>query len=512
MHVTTRRLAAGTGIAALAGALLTHCGSSSSLTGSADGSVAVDATGIVPDGSASIDASASSGKPNVIFVLTDDLSWNLVKFMPHVRELQQKGMTFSHYYVTDSLCCPSRSSIFTGKLPHDTQVFTNGGTDGGYAQFERVADNATQTFATTLHDAGYRAGMMGKYLNGYEPALNQADPGWTEWDVAGNGYPEFDYTLNQNGTLKSYGGAPNDYLVDVQSGLAQAFVAGGAPFVLEVATFAPHAPYTPAPRNVGQFTEKVPRTPAFNTPNVNPPQWLEEHGQLSRAQVQAMDTGFNLRVEAVQSVDDMIGALWAELVQLGLDESTYIVFSSDNGYHMGDHELLAGKQTAFDTDINVPLIVVGPGVPAGVTVDQIAENIDLCPTFAEIAGTPPPAKADGHSLLALWHGGTVSHWREAALIEHHGPDLAPMDPDDPDNEPAGKGPMPDSYEAIRMQDSVYVEYQNGDTEYYDLTTDPYEMTNTVQSLPAAMVQHFHAVLSAMQTCHGADDCWAASKL
>jgi N-acetylglucosamine-6-sulfatase len=159
--------------------------------------------------------------------------------------------------------------------------------------------------------------------------------------------------------------------------------------VLEVATFAPHAPYTPAPRYVGKFNVTLPRVPSFNTANTNPPEWLATHTTLSPAAVAKLDSDFNLRVEAVQAVDDMIDALTKQLAATGLDKNTYVVFSSDNGYHMGEHQLLAGKQTAFDTDINVPLVVVGPGVPSGVIDDRIVENIDLCPTFAELAGTSP---------------------------------------------------------------------------------------------------------------------------
>ncbi|HEX4457152.1 MAG TPA: sulfatase-like hydrolase/transferase, partial [Polyangia bacterium] len=133
-----------------------------------------------------------SQKKNIIFILTDDLAWNLVKYMPHVLQMQQQGMTFSQYFVTDSLCCPSRSSIFTGKFPHDTTVFTNTAPNGGYAQFEN-AGNAPQTFSVALQTAGYKTAMMGKYLNGYDPTKNQADPGWGDWDVAGDGYPEFNY-------------------------------------------------------------------------------------------------------------------------------------------------------------------------------------------------------------------------------------------------------------------------------------------------------------------------------
>src|SRR5580693_7199332 len=104
--------------------------------------------------------------------------------MPHVLEMQKNGVTFSNFFVTDSLCCPSRSSIFTGKYPHDTRVLANVAPFGGYWKFE-LEGNAEQTFATAIHAAGYRTAMMGKYLNGYEPLRDPADPGWDAWHVAG---------------------------------------------------------------------------------------------------------------------------------------------------------------------------------------------------------------------------------------------------------------------------------------------------------------------------------------
>jgi arylsulfatase A-like enzyme len=457
-------------------------------------------------------------KANIVFVLTDDLSWNLVQYMPHVLQMKQQGTTFSRYFVTDSLCCPSRSSIFTGKYPHNTTVFSNGGDGGGYPQFER-AGNSTQTFASVLEPAGYQTRMMGKYLNGYVPKQDQKDPGWTGWNVAGEGgYNEYAYELNNDGVVKFYGSADastDTYLTDVLSAIGTSFIqtAASGPFMLEAATFAPHAPYTPAPRHDGLFNVTLPRppaNPAFATANTNPPNWLAEHPALTNAKIATLDKDFNLRVEAVQAVDDMIAAFMGELASSHVDQRTYLFFSSDNGYHMGDHNLAAGKQTAFDHDINVPLIVMGPGVPQGVTVDKIVENIDLCPTFADIAGTPPPATADGHSLLPLILGQDVADWRNVALVEHHGPDLEAMDPNDPDNEDASVAP--NSYEAIRMTSSVYVEYQDGEKEYYDLTTDPFEMTNTAASLTAAQIQLFHNTITAIQTCEGAASCWSAQKM
>ena len=172
---------------------------------------------------------ASGARPNIVFVLTDDLATNLVQYMPHVLSLEHDGTTFTNYTVTDSLCCPSRSSIFSGKFPHDTGVFTNSGTDGGFHVFHARGEESS-TFATALQGVGYHTAMMGKYLNGYVPAQKlggsqpYVPPGWNEWDVAGNGYPEFNYSLNVNHSVQHYGNTPTDYLTDVLSGKADSFI------------------------------------------------------------------------------------------------------------------------------------------------------------------------------------------------------------------------------------------------------------------------------------------------
>ena len=249
--------------------------------------------------SANAPASAQrvSDHPNIVFVLTDDLSWNLLKYMPHVQAMQNQGETFSRYFVTDSLCCPSRSSIFTGRVPHNTGVITNTPPNGGFQVFhDRGEEN--DTFATAISsipDANYQTAMMGKYLNGYEPSSLYVPPGWSEWDVAGNGYKEFNYQLNENGQLVSYGSQPSDYLTDVMAGKGADFITSAAqagnPFMLEIATFAPHAPSTPAPRDATDFPGlKVPRTPAFNAQNTNPPAWLAGRPPLSQDRDPATST------------------------------------------------------------------------------------------------------------------------------------------------------------------------------------------------------------------------------
>src|SRR5256885_8472060 len=132
-------------------------------------------------------------RPNIVFVLTDDLAWNLVKYMPHVKQLRARGTTFTNYFVTDSLCCPSRASTFTGRYPHDTGIFTNGGADGGFAAFHARGEEK-HTFAIRLQAHGYRTAMMGKYLNGYTAQKRvggrplSIPPGWNGGDVAGKGH------------------------------------------------------------------------------------------------------------------------------------------------------------------------------------------------------------------------------------------------------------------------------------------------------------------------------------
>src|SRR5262249_46599652 len=142
---------------------------------------------------------------------------------------------------------------------------------------------------------------------------------------------------------------------------------------------------------------------------------------------------------------------------------------------------------------------------------KIVENIDLCPTFAELAGTPPPATTDGRSLVSLLLGQPVSDWRNAGLIEHRGPALAPPAPNDPDSENLTE-PMPNRYEAIRMTDSVFVLYANGETEYYDLKADPYELNNTAGTLPVAQTRLYKSTISAIRNCHTAAECSAAEKI
>ncbi len=450
-----------------------------------------------------------AGRTNVVFVLTDDLSMNLLPFMPHVQALAGDGTTFTNYSVTDSLCCPSRSSIFTGRFPHNTGVFTNSGDDGGFGVFQKEQER--DTFATTLQKDGYRTAMMGKYLNGYQPDKHGVRPGWTEWDVAGGGYAEFNYNLNENGTVQHYGKEPTDYLTDVISGQAATFIDAsahaGTPFLLEVATFAPHGPYTPAPQDKDLFPGlKAPRGPSFDKVPANAPAWLADRKPLTAQEKATIDVAFRKRAQAVQSVDRMVGHLRETLEKAGVADRTVVVFSSDNGFHMGEHRLTPGKQTAFDTDVHVPLVVAGPGLREGVSVDATVENIDLRPTFEDFAGIATSAQVDGQSMVPLLRTGQQEGRKQAGLVEHHGPNNAA---DDPDRAAPGSG-NPPTYAALRTRDHTYVEYADGTKEYYDRRTDPDELANTAAQLPPATAAKLHSTLEKLRACQGAEACGAAA--
>jgi len=461
---------------------------------------------------------AAPHRPNIVFVLTDDLSWNLVRYMPHVLAMERHGETFSNYFVTDSLCCPSRASIFTGRYPHNTKIFSNNAPNGGFLIFHDRGEEL-ETFATALQARGYRTAMMGKYLNGYEPddveegkTSPYVPPGWNEWDVAGDGYPEFGYTLNSDRHLHRYRHAPNEYLTDVLAGKGLSFISSSAkrnvPFMLEIATFAPHSPFVPAPRDANDFPGlQAPRNPAFDAANVDAPAWLSHYAPLSSSAIETLNLQFRRRAQSVQAVDEMIGEIEHELAVTGQQRNTYIVFSSDNGLHMGEHRLIAGKLTAFDSDIRVPLIVVGPDVPRGRTVSAMTENIDLCPTFERLGGAPVPRTVDGHSLTSLLHGGSGAGWPREVLIEHRGPDRSPNDPDLPT---AGSG-NPPSYNALRTAHSLYVEYTDGELEYYDLRSDPFELRNIASQLSSAHLERLRRVLRRLDHCHGSNQCWRAAR-
>ncbi|MEO6063929.1 MAG: sulfatase [Thermoflexales bacterium] len=448
-------------------------------------------------------------RPNIVLIMADDLDarLNTLDYTPYIRTfVQEAGVTFENALVPVSLCCPSRVSLLRGQYVHNHQVLSNGPPDGGFQKATELNLEQT-TLATVLQDAGYRTALMGKYLNGYPftDALTYIPPGWNEFyspssDAA---YFGFNYTLNANGTLVSYGAAPEDYMTDVLSRTAVNFITrtagAGAPFFLYVNTYAPHGPSTPAPRHSGLFTDVIaPRTPSFNEADMSDkPPLISALPLLTVTQIAELDVKYRQRLRSMQAVDEMVAGVIDALANSGILTNTYIIFTSDNGYHMGQHRLPAGKYTNYEEDLRVPLIVRGPGVPVSQTSDALVSTIDLLPTFAEIGQTSIPTFADGRSLLPLF-GGSPPAWRQVFFLEQYpfssqfdDPTLRGglLEPDEPDQTWKAME-KPDSaclkttnpkpiYTGLRGVRYKYVEHHACDLEIYDLQTDPYELNNLI---------------------------------
>jgi arylsulfatase A-like enzyme len=177
----------------------------------------------------------------------------------------------------------------------------------------------------------------------------------------------------ENGKVVHYGGAPQDYLQDVIRGKAVDFIRRNAatpdrsPFFIWLASYSPHWPAPYAPRHANKFPgAKAPRTPTFNEPDVSgQPAWLQTHPLLTPAQIARVDAHYRDRLRSMLAVVETVDAIVATLQQTGDLANTYILFTSDNGFHQGQHRLQLGKGTGFEEDIRGPLLVRGPGVPAG---------------------------------------------------------------------------------------------------------------------------------------------------
>ncbi|MCC6315246.1 MAG: sulfatase [Thermomicrobiales bacterium] len=451
-------------------------------------------------------------RPNILFILTDDMRADDLRAMPIVGEhIAAAGATFTNYLATTPLCSPSRASILRGQYAHNHGVLNNTGADGGYATFYSRGNEAS-TVATWLHDRGYRTALMGKYLNGYpETRKGVTDtavpPGWDRWAAGMRHAPygQFRYQLNEGGTVVSYGSSPADYLTDVLAEKAEAFVreavADAAPFFLYLAPYAPHSPSIPAPRDAGAFaTEGALRVPSFNEADVSDkPAWVRDIPPRD-ARAREIDEETQARLRTLLAVDEMTGRLIAALAEAGALADTYVVFSSDNGVLLGEHRLSHGKRAAYEEVIRMPLLIRGPGVAAGTTVADVALNIDLGPTFADLAEATAAGFIDGRSLapLLLRDGDFVE--RQAGLVEGF--------PGSDDEEPRKEKNPPPPFAALRARDFVYIEYATGERELYDLRADPYETENLAALADPQALATLSQRLGELRRCRR-DSCRAA---
>ena len=470
----------------------------------------------------------AASKPNVLFILTDDLDVGEMSSMPILRALLiSHGVTFSNAFVSVSQCCPSRTTILRGQYSHNTHVKTNGPKRGGF-NIARLRALETSTIAKWLHRDGYRTALIGKYLNGYpnpkEPRY--VPPGWNVFEsaAAGDPYSEYNYTLNENGRFVHYGSAPNDYGTDVYVHKTQDFIRRSAaahkPFFAYLALYAPHTPATPAPRHAALFANaRAARTPAFNATDVSgKPQFIRDLPLMSDSTQQQVDDLYRARLRSLQAVDEGIAKLVASLRAVGQLKNTYIVFTSDNGFHLGQFRMAAGKETAYDFDVRVPLVMRGPGIPAGRTAAQLVGNVDLAPTFADMGRVVPPSFVDGRSLLGLaHHPASRRPWRTAYLVEHWREPVptpaeaavsrgTPLEP--PDFAPRtaalrDQRTTSPEFHGVRTLQYLYVEYATGERELYDIRRDPYELHNIVDTADRKVVAALSGEVAALKVCRAA---------
>jgi N-acetylglucosamine-6-sulfatase len=443
---------------------------------------------------------------NVVLLLADDLDWSLWKEIPRLSALQARGTTFTNYVVSDSLCCPSRTSLFRSQYVHNHQVLSNDVVSGGGWPTFRDRGYASDCLPTWLDAAGVQTGLIGKYLNEFPQTSTEAtsvQPGWDTFIVPTShaaAYSGYDYEMDENGTLVQYGHAPKDFLNDVLDSKSADFLSTAqSPFFLELATFTPHLPSPVSPRNVGSHAgAKAPRDPAFNALVENSPSWLSGLPPISPARAESLDVLWQSRAESAESVADSYDAIMRSLVDSGHDKDTLVLVTSDNGFHVGSYRMHRGKRTAFDVDTVVPLVAIGPGVPAGKVVSKMTSETDIAPTIAEIQGATTPDWADGRSLLPLLDAsveyGESTPWRTGTLSES----LGVTQPGDPDFQLIA----PPTYEALRTEQWLYVESVNGERELYNRRTDPYELNNVIATTPVSIVNALHAQFVALTTCAG----------
>jgi arylsulfatase A-like enzyme len=464
----------------------------------------------VPTRSAAEPRGTSGRRPNIVFVLMDDFSMDLLRTMKSARYMAAHGASYDNAFVVDSLCCVSRSATFTGQYPHQTGVLTNTtnlpnrlGPIGGWRGFARNGNQA-RTFALRLQQSGYTTGYVGKYLNGYEvqghdQLMPPVPPGWSDFRaIFGTAYDGWDFQGDRpagksRSVLRSWPAPPASaprkvkdkaYAGTVIGDLAMKFLHrhrhDRRPYFLEVAPYAPHSRVDHYPAYAGEplfppaFRDQPGGTdrhgncglvacsalttaglPGWRDPRGDnrpdyadgsrAPQWNPDPLWLSK---QGAEKNMRDRARMAQSVDRMVMRI---LHEVGPD--TYVVLTSDNGFHLGQLGLLRGKGTPYDTDTHVPVLVVGPGVVPGHRKAMVS-NIDWAPTFEQLAGLTSPSYRSGISMVPTF-GDPANPLQDYVFFEHTFSLSRPgADPDRPFTG-GGLNVIP-SYVAVRSRGALLV--------------------------------------------------------
>jgi len=437
-------------------------------------------------------------RPNVLVLMTDDQTVESVRVMANVNALlAARGTTFTNSFSSFPLCCPSRTTFITGQYGHNHTIMGNAPPTGGY---DKLAPTHSNTLPAWLRQAGYHTVHVGKYLNGYGRARPTEVPaGWAEWygSTDPSTYQFYNYTLNENGRLVTYGTGAANYQADVYGRKAVDLIRRHAPstqpFFLSVAFLAPHSggprdaddppnqgTPSPAPRHRNRFaSEPMPMPPSFNEADVSDkPAAMRNLGPIPAVRINGITENYRQRLESLLAVDEAIGGIVTALEATGELNRTLIVFTSDNGFFHGEHRVPNGKVRVYDPSVRVPLILRGPGVPAGAKRSNLAVNVDLAATILDATRARPARRLDGRSLLPFARDALVRSGRDILLETP-------------------------TYSAIRTPRYVFVQHTTNEQELYDLARDPNQL-QSLHAVPAmaSVKNDLAARLARLRACAG----------
>jgi N-acetylglucosamine-6-sulfatase len=488
---------------------------------------------------------------NVVFILTDDQTAGEMVAMPNTQALiGGQGATFRRAYVSYPLCCPARAALLTGQYMHNHGVHGNLPPFGGWENFKPHESNALPVWT---EDSGYYNVHIGKYMNGWGPTASDPEPiptGWDEWyGKVSDGSVYFNYhLLEKTGPddapeLEFYGSGASDYQTDLFGEKAEDFIAGlnssEEPFMMNVWFNAPHGPFEPAPRHL--YTRSgggLPQLAGFNEKNISDkPRWLQKRSRkrLGKRLKRTITNERLRREEQLLSVDEAVREIVDSLDAEGILEDTYIIFASDNGFFRGEHRIAGGKYLPYDPSSKVPLLIRGPGIPAGAVSDELVSLTDVPETILDVAGAPD-ASLDGRSLLPYAQNPEMRSARPILLEADTGPGRGNAGPEaassatlarsatakarlagkkgvknlDQEKDPikslksVANGNFAPAYKAIRTDRYLYVLYANGQTELYDMLYDPAQLRSLAGDKRFNPIRKylFNALVS-LSTCAGA---------